>query len=583
MDAVQGFVRGEQTGGPWPPLDIKQFVIAGGGLRGWAVWLTAAHDERVKGIIPIAWDGLAMREQFDLQMDRFGHEYLLTDTSNAWGEYTSRNVFQRFPYDSIWDAKRQQFYKFLTERHQRKVFGDLIDVPVDNDRYHAFEPQTEQSLYDFLITPDPNVADGWELALSVPYLYNTIVNDTNDATVGIWHYMNAESIYWTEPPEGEERVYEDDGIDNDGVLHFSLEAVVGPADYYHLTRSDFMENGMIGGLNTTMAGMIEASLQDNRQDWMYYLIDPDVFNDRYEFAVGNQYFNEFEGRMGMSKYIMAGTNDAYFTPDAGGVYFGPLDDPKVLRYFPNTDHDFVGPDTDGYTSALMQAYPWFVRMSQDTEPPHYSWRVVETEGVGVVEILIDTDNPPTTVWRWEARSRTGRFDDTSIVWSKRELVPLPRPQPTSDPRETLTYVMTVQQDLVDYRGFFAELVYGAYDPNNTPSDTSDDVTESYTTEVVVIKPTFLGQEVGPTADFSSSARQILTGQTVSFYDRSEAGTADIVTWEWDFNNDGMVDATTQDGQHQYTVPGAYSVKLKVTDTNGNTDNVTKIGYIVVSQ
>lgn len=41
--------------------------------------------------------------------------------------------------------------------------------------------------------------------------------------------------------------------------------------------------------------------------------------------------------------------------------------------------------------------------------------------------------------------------------------------------------------------------------------------------------------------------------------------ADIISWAWDFDDDGSVDATTQNPSHIYTEPGSYSVSLTVSD------------------
>ncbi len=53
------------------------------------------------------------------------------------------------------------------------------------------------------------------------------------------------------------------------------------------------------------------------------------------------------------------------------------------------------------------------------------------------------------------------------------------------------------------------------------------------------------------------------------------------SWEWDFNNDGTIDATDQNPVWEYAAPGTYTVKLIV--SNGTaTMNKTREDYIVVN-
>jgi len=55
----------------------------------------------------------------------------------------------------------------------------------------------------------------------------------------------------------------------------------------------------------------------------------------------------------------------------------------------------------------------------------------------------------------------------------------------------------------------------------------------------------------------------------------------FVSWEWDFDNDGTIDATTQNPGWQYTNFGIYTVTLTVSDGT-NFDSETKIDYITVT-
>lgn len=58
---------------------------------------------------------------------------------------------------------------------------------------------------------------------------------------------------------------------------------------------------------------------------------------------------------------------------------------------------------------------------------------------------------------------------------------------------------------------------------------------------------------------------------VSFTDYSTQGASAITSWEWDFNNDGTVDATGPAPSYVFTDEGSYAVSLKVSDgTNSHT-------------
>ena len=55
----------------------------------------------------------------------------------------------------------------------------------------------------------------------------------------------------------------------------------------------------------------------------------------------------------------------------------------------------------------------------------------------------------------------------------------------------------------------------------------------------------------------------------------------ITSWQWDFDNDGSIDATDQNPTYTYTSPGNYTVKLTVSDGSENYTS-TKTDYITVS-
>ena len=66
--------------------EIDEFVVAGASKRGWTTWLAAAVDERVKGIVPMVIDMLALGDHVKLQLASFGK------MSEQLTDYTSRGI-----------------------------------------------------------------------------------------------------------------------------------------------------------------------------------------------------------------------------------------------------------------------------------------------------------------------------------------------------------------------------------------------------------------------------------------------------------------------------------------------------------
>jgi len=84
---------------------------------------------------------------------------------------------------------------------------------------------------------------------------------------------------------------------------------------------------------------------------------------------------------------------------------------------------------------------------------------------------------------------------------------------------------------------------------------------------------------GLVADFSADQTAGTSPLTVQFTDLS---TGNIVSWEWDFDNDASIDSTAQNPSHIYDTVGLYTVSLLITDDTGATDLLTRTDYIDVS-
>ena len=81
--------------------------------------------------------------------------------------------------------------------------------------------------------------------------------------------------------------------------------------------------------------------------------------------------------------------------------------------------------------------------------------------------------------------------------------------------------------------------------------------------------------VAPVADFTASQTTGYPPHTVRFTDLSTGSPAE---WQWDFENDGIVDATVPNPLHIFVLPGHYDVSMTVRNSGGS-DPEIKMGYI----
>lgn len=80
-------------------------------------------------------------------------------------------------------------------------------------------------------------------------------------------------------------------------------------------------------------------------------------------------------------------------------------------------------------------------------------------------------------------------------------------------------------------------------------------------------------------DFSIDSASSILPFTIKFKDTSFGNPS---FWKWDFNNDGIVDDTTQNPTFTYASDGKYTVRL-ITQNCGITDTITKENYILISE
>ncbi len=101
---------------------------------------------------------------------------------------------------------------------------------------------------------------------------------------------------------------------------------------------------------------------------------------------------------------------------------------------------------------------------------------------------------------------------------------------------------------------------------------------------IELKSSYIGVIPAPsvTADFFAAPTSGFVPLTVTFFDQSSTFNTTITSWQWDFDSNGVIDATGFDTK-SFTYPqvGSYTVTLIVSDSQGRTDTEVKSNYITV--
>ncbi len=119
MDAIQQFFDKELN------ISVNGFVVTGASKRGWTTWLSAAVDDRVKGICPMVYDNLSLIEQMDHQLFTWG-KY-----SEEIDDYTKLNIPQR-----VKTEKGQKLAALVDPfTYKERISIPKLIVVGSNDRY----------------------------------------------------------------------------------------------------------------------------------------------------------------------------------------------------------------------------------------------------------------------------------------------------------------------------------------------------------------------------------------------------------------------------------------------------------------
>jgi len=136
---------------------------------------------------------------------------------------------------------------------------------------------------------------------------------------------------------------------------------------------------------------------------------------------------------------------------------------------------------------------------------------------------------------------------------------------------------------------------GLYTVSLTVSDGSNTGNETKVDYITVGEPIVADFEADPTlgslplyvqfTDLSTGGLETLVTENKKINNSKvieNDNSRDIVSWEWDFDNNGVIDSYEQNPTHIYDYVGYYSVSLTVTDNNNNYDTLTKEDYIFVN-
>ena len=133
------------------------------------------------------------------------------------------------------------------------------------------------------------------------------------------------------------------------------------------------------------------------------------------------------------------------------------------------------------------------------------------------------------------------------------------------------------EDATDQNPSYTYTDYGVYTVSLTVVD-ENGLSDTYTqTDYITVN-----ELISPTADFTSDVTSGQPPLTVNFFDASIPGSGAIVSWSWDFDNDGIEDATDQNPIFTYNDEGVYTVSLTVTDEYDQIDTMTKTDYITIA-
>jgi len=136
MDAVSGYLAGENI------ATVDDYILLGGSKRGWAAWLTAAVDGRVRALVPASIDLLNMQPQFRHHWEAYGFY------APAIGDYVAFDLPCR-----MGGERGQTLLDIIDPYRYRARYADMPKLIANAAGDQFFLPDSARFYYDGL--PDP--------------------------------------------------------------------------------------------------------------------------------------------------------------------------------------------------------------------------------------------------------------------------------------------------------------------------------------------------------------------------------------------------------------------------------------------
>jgi len=224
-----------------------------------------------------------------------------------------------------------------------------------------------------------------------------------------------------------------------------------------------------------------------------------------------------------------------------------------------------------------------IAMFDDTQPlpngvlgvtqSYYSF-CQETAVVFLAEVDFRFDNTPSGGWNFGPNpTNGGKIDFQSVV--THEMGHAHQLGHVNDNKKVMNWSIAPNTDLRILN--FPSDVGGGTRVLTRSAGKSCSVSDTF--EILRKIPTDGCQLKLPVADFRGDKTSGCAPLTVEFTDLSKNTP---LTYQWDFNDDGIIDATTVQPTYTFLTPGNYTVKLTVTNAFGA--NVgTKTAYITANQ
>lgn len=146
-------------------------------------------------------------------------------------------------------------------------------------------------------------------------------------------------------------------------------------------------------------------------------------------------------RLKIPKYIVNSAGDEFFLPDNSQFYWGPMPEPKRLRYVPNTKHSLAGSDARESIETFYQT------ILKGEKLPSYSW-TKQPDG----SLVVSSPDKPREVNLWQATNPGARDFRLDVIGKAYRMTKL-QSQPDG------TWIGKVDAPAKGYSAFFVELVF----------------------------------------------------------------------------------------------------------------------------